>query len=997
MRYFSVMASVMVTAATIVLTLLLAGSASAATFTVTNTSDSGAGSLRQAFLDSYANNTEDTINFDASVFSIPQTITLTSGEMTVPPDYSNGPFTGLTINGPGAKFLTISGNHQSRIFGIEQNGKLALRGLTLTGGNGTGSGDGFALNGGAILVEPGSPGGDYSLVVSNCVVTGNSAVSGGGIYDTGTTLIENTAILNNTATQNGGGVLSYQMNCVNCTISNNTANEGGGIYVNTFGRVKVTHSTIVFNTANYAGAITSDNYYLYTGSVDVKNSIVTNNTTTTGNIAAGAPGADINNVHFHSLGSNIVTSPCCVNNPGPQDQFNVDPKLETQLRAGSTGVPYYALRADSTAVDRGDNCVLTPTASGGCGAPAVTTDGRGSARPQDGDGNGTAVVDIGAFEISAAELAITPAKPDLSAADDSGVSNTDNITKAQNLHFQLNGLTSGATVNVYRNGILIQSMVAAGSSANFSDINLPPDGSFSYSARQIVGGAESISSASVDVTVDNSRPFSTLYQPSTQADPASFLPIRFVIGFSEPVTGLTGSNISLSGSTANVSAATVTLSTGTVFPSYNISVGGVTSDGKVIATLPENVITDSAGNPNWASSSPDNSVTYDIRAPSVIINQAAGQADPATTTPVNFTVVFSEYVTGFNAGSVSLAGSTANVSSANIIITGSGATYNVAVSHIGSSGTVRASVPANRVQDAVGRLNSASTSTDNTVTFSFRPALFDFDGDGRADVSVFRPAEGNWYLSQSQDGFSTQNFGLNGDILTPGDFDGDGRTDLAIFRPGTGTWWYKGSIDRAFYPVQFGTSGDIPLAEDFNGDGRADFVIFRPSTSSWYRLGSNGEYASINFGTTGDIPLVADMDGDGKADPTVYRPSTGTWWYAGSVNGQFYALQWGTATDIPVPGDYDGDGKTDPAYFRPSSGTWSIAYSGTGYTTYLTTAWGIAGDRPVAADYDGDGKTDIAIYRPSNGMWFAMRSTSGFFSQQFGLTGDKPVPASFIP
>jgi uncharacterized delta-60 repeat protein len=278
-----------------------------------------------------------------------------------------------------------------------------------------------------------------------------------------------------------------------------------------------------------------------------------------------------------------------------------------------------------------------------------------------------------------------------------------------------------------------------------------------------------------------------------------------------------------------------------------------------------------------------------------------------------------------------------------------------------------------------------------------RRPLFDFDGDGKSDVSIFRPSESNWYLNRSTDGLSVQNFGLNGDILTPGDFDGDGKTDLVIWRPSTGTWWYKSTVNGAFYPVQFGANGDIPLAEDFNGDGRADFVIFRPSTSSWYRLGSNGEYASINFGTTGDIPLVADMDGDGKADPTVYRPSTGTWWYASSANGQFYALQWGTAADIPVPGDYDGDGKTDPAYFRPSSGTWLIAYSSTGYTSFESTAWGLAGDRPVAADYDGDGKTDIAIYRPSNGMWFAMRSTSGFFSQQFGLTGDQPVPASFIP
>ena len=59
---------------------------------------------------------------------------------------------------------------------------------------------------------------------------------------------------------------------------------------------------------------------------------------------------------------------------------------------------------------------------------------------------------------------------------------------------------------------------------------------------------------------------------------------------------------------------------------------------------------------------------------------------------------------------------------------------------------------------------------------------FDFDGDGKADVSVFRPSNGNWYLNNSQAGFSAAQWGLSSDIIVPGDYDGDGKTDFTVRR-----------------------------------------------------------------------------------------------------------------------------------------------------------------------------------------------------------------------
>jgi uncharacterized delta-60 repeat protein len=278
------------------------------------------------------------------------------------------------------------------------------------------------------------------------------------------------------------------------------------------------------------------------------------------------------------------------------------------------------------------------------------------------------------------------------------------------------------------------------------------------------------------------------------------------------------------------------------------------------------------------------------------------------------------------------------------------------------------------------------------ATFHGSPQ-FDFDGDGRADISIFRPSDGNWYLARSSSGFAVNHWGQAGDKVAAADFDGDDITDLAVYRGGD--WWYLRSGTGAMGLASFGTAGDIPVPADFDGDGKADFIYFRPATGEWFRKGSTAGVSNIQFGLPGDQPLIADFDGDGKADPAVFRPSTGVIWYAGSVDGLFYAHPWGQPGDIPVLGDYDGDGKTDPAVFRPSESMWYIMNSHDASIT--KTQWGFGDDKPVPADYDGDGKTDLAIYRPSNGMWFIEQSTSGPTSLQFGLATDKPVPGAFVP
>ncbi|MDA1304521.1 MAG: DNRLRE domain-containing protein [Nitrospirae bacterium] len=105
----------------------------------------------------------------------------------------------------------------------------------------------------------------------------------------------------------------------------------------------------------------------------------------------------------------------------------------------------------------------------------------------------------------------------------------------------------------------------------------------------------------------------------------------------------------------------------------------------------------------------------DTTGPTVTINQAAGQADPTNTSSINLTVVFSEIVTDFATGDVTLGGAAGATTAT---VTGSGLTYNVAVSGMATDGTVTASLAAGVATDSVGNANSASTSTDNTVTFT---------------------------------------------------------------------------------------------------------------------------------------------------------------------------------------------------------------------------------------------------------------------------------------
>jgi uncharacterized delta-60 repeat protein len=275
-------------------------------------------------------------------------------------------------------------------------------------------------------------------------------------------------------------------------------------------------------------------------------------------------------------------------------------------------------------------------------------------------------------------------------------------------------------------------------------------------------------------------------------------------------------------------------------------------------------------------------------------------------------------------------------------------------------------------------------------------APFDFDGDGKTDVSIFRPPVGEWWYQRSSDlQVRAGQFGAGTDKITPGDFTGDGKTDLAFWRPSSGEWFVLRSEDSSFFSFPFGTTGDVPMPADYDGDGRTDAAVFRPSSATWFILNSGGSGTGIvNFGTSGDKPVAADYDGDGKADIAIVRPSDGSWWYLRSSDTQVRVFQFGVSTDRPVQGDFTGDGKADIAVWRPSTGFWFVQRSEDG--SFFSFPFGANGDIPTPGDYDGDGKFDAAVFRPSSATWFILRSATGPLFINFGSASDQPVPSAFV-
>ena len=357
----------------------------------------------------------DTIDFTFASGVLPATITLENGEIPIETD--------VTINGPGADQLAVSGGadiddpepyYHDRVFEIYDWNSNGLNSVTVTISELT-IRDGRAGEGGGIIVGP-----NANVTLNDCIIGPNNVVTyaGGGIANEGgnLTLNRSTVVENHgTGSEGGAGIFSAYgtTSLINSTITGNiTNNFGGGIYAAYGGTVNLIHSTVSGNTANQnyldepwggGGGI-----YIYDATINIQNSIVAYNVDLT-DPSYHTPSDDVMGT-FTSLGGNLIGDGTGSNGWVGSDLVGTETEpIEPSLDSIVIFVPdvpdlpegpwtyglthYFALDAESPAVDTAPTC-------------EVSEDQRGVSRPQ-----GSAC-DIGSYEREESIVNLPPYAPD---------------------------------------------------------------------------------------------------------------------------------------------------------------------------------------------------------------------------------------------------------------------------------------------------------------------------------------------------------------------------------------------------------------------------------------------------------------------------------------------------------------------------------------------------------------------------------------------------------
>jgi len=318
-------------------------------------------------------------------------------------------------------------------------------------------------------------------------------------------------------------------------------------------------------------------------------------------------------------------------------------------------------------------------------APSVTAIDRADANPT----NATSVD----FDVTFSEAVSDIETGDFALALTGSASGTINNVSA----------SSGTTVTVTANGI-----------SGSGTLGLNFDYDALDSVVDAVGNAAVADFTGQTYTIDNTAPSVTAIDRA-DGNPTSAASVDFDVTFSEAVSDIETGDfaLALTGS-ANGTINNASASSGTT---VTVTVNGISGDGTLGLNFDYDAldsVVDGVGNAATADFTGE-SYSVDNTEPSVTVEQASGQPDPANASPIRFDVLFSENVTGFDNADVNISGM-AGVPG--ITVNGSNDTYTVEVTGMADGETIIATIPANVAQDEAGNDNLASTSTDNSVTYN---------------------------------------------------------------------------------------------------------------------------------------------------------------------------------------------------------------------------------------------------------------------------------------
>ncbi len=379
---------------------------------------------------------------------------------------------------------------------------------------------------------------------------------------------------------------------------------------------------------------------------------------------------------------------------------------------------------------------------------------------------------------------------------------------------------NGTTFSISISGMTAEGSVTA---------SIPGNG-----ANDLAGNGNAASTSTDNLVLFGTPPQVIINQKGGQLDPTTASPVLFQAVFSEPVVHFSTGDVFLGG-TANASTAAVSEVAPNNGTTYDISVSGMATEGTVIASIAAGVAEDLNGNLNIASTSTDNSVVFGT-PPTVTIEEAANQDDPAGDEPILFRALFSEPIVNFINNDVTIEGS-ANPDTVTVseIAPNNGTTFTVSVSGMTQEGTVTASIDAGVAQDAAGFPNEASTSTDNTV-------IYDLFGSTAAEATLLE--------------FSGSNAHANGH-LEAGDVDFVKFTLLTTAQVRIRT---TGPVDTV--GSLFDSNDELlnePNVNDDEGTG-SNFQIEQVLASGTYSVKVESKGANESGDYTVDIDILVEVD-----------------------------------------------------------------------------------------------------------------------------------------